>query len=230
MTNSEPPLAAYFLGLLERDERVEVERLLRSDAALRRRCVAWPNAMAAITCASLVIDHSAVEARLEQRLIQRARIERPPALRARRPLHVAQRSAIWLALAALVAVAAVFGVLAFRADDPISGRAVALTEDGATGVLLPRYEERLFALIFWGLPQLEPGDTWQLWLVRASGAVEPGPTFARDAEGRAAVSINPNDLESDDELIGFAVSRDNPADRTDDTPSSEDILYQFARQ
>ena len=134
-------------------------------------------------------------------------------MRSSRTLRVARRGAIWLALAGLVAVAVIFGVLAFRADDPISGRAVALTEDGVTGVLLPRYEDRLFALIFWGLPQLQAGESWQLWLVRESGAVEPGPIFARDQEGRAAVSINPNDLESDDALIGFAVSRDDPTRR-----------------
>ena len=229
MSTAEPPLAAYYLGLLEGEERIEVERSIRSNPALRRRCASWANAVAAITCASLIIDQSAVEARFEQRLIQRARIERPPKVRSSRTLRVARRGAFWLALAGLVAVAAVFGALAFRADDPISGRAVALTEDGVTGVLLPRYEDRLFALIFWGLPQLQPGESWQLWLVRESGAVEPGPVFTRDAEGRAAVSINPNELESEDALIGFAVSRDDPAARSDGTPSSDDILYQFSR-
>ncbi len=228
-STSEPPLAAYYLGLLDDEERVAVERSIRSDPALRRRCAAWPNAVAAITCASLIVERSSIDARLEQRLIQRARLERPPKVRSSRTLRVARRGAVWLVLAGLVAVAAIFGALAFRADDPISGRAVALTEDGVTGVLLPRYEERLFALIFWGLPQLEGDESWQLWLVRESGAVEPGPIFTRDVEGRAAVSINPNDLESDDALIGFVVSRDNPATRSDGTPSSDDILYQFSR-
>lgn len=137
---------------------------------------------------------------------------------------------IWLLLAGLVAVAAIFGYLAFRDEDPISGRAVPLTEDGITGVLLPGYEERLFALIFWGLPQLEADEVWQLWLVRESGAVEPGHFFTRDAEGRAAVAVNPNDLESQDVLIGFAVSRDDPSQRSDGTPSSDDIPYQFPRR
>jgi len=223
------PLAAFYLGLLEGAEQEMVQRAVRTDPAIRRRCAHWPTVVAAITCASLVIDRSSVEARLEQRLIQRARLERPPQVRSRRTLRRAGRSSVWLLLAGLVTVAALFGYLAFRADDPISGQAVALTDDGVTGVLLPRYEERLFALIFWGLPQLGAGERWQLWLVRESGAVEPGPIFERDAEGRAAVSVNPNELESDDALIGFAVSRDNPNERTDGTPSSEDILYQFSR-
>ena len=230
MTTAEPPLAAYYLGLLDAEERDEVERSIRSDPELRRRCAAWPNAAAAITCASLVIDQSTSEARLEQRLIQRARIERPPKVRSSRRLRAARRGATWLVLAGLIAVAAIFAVLAFRADDPISGRAVALTEDGATGVLLPRYEERLFALIFWGLPELGPSETWQLWLVRESGAVERGPMFIHDAEGRAAVPLNPNSLESDDALIGFAVSRDEVTERSDGTASSDDILYQFSRR
>lgn len=230
MTSTEQPLAAYHLGLLAPAERAEVERAIRSDPNLRRRCAAWPTAVAAITCAALVVDQADTEAQFEQRLIQRARIERPPRIRSRRALRAARRGTGWLLLAGLVALVAFFGYLAFRADDPISGRAVALTDDGATGVLLPRYEERLFALIFWGLPELSADETWQLWLVRQSGQVEPGPMFMRDDEGRAAVSINPNVLESDDALIGFVVSRDDPAGRADGTPSSDDILYQFSRQ
>lgn len=229
-TPVEPLLAAFYLGLLDAAERDPVERSVRSDPALRRRTADWPTAVAAVTCASLIIDRTNAEARLEQRLIQRARIERPPRVRSRSTLRAARRGMIWLFLIGLIAVATIFGYLAFRGDDPISGRAVALTEDGITGVLLPRYEERLFALIFWGLPQLEAGEVWQLWLVRESGAVEPGPLFTRDAEGRAAVSVNPNDLESQDALIGFAVSRDDPSTRSDGTPSSDDILYQFPRR
>ena len=229
-SGSEQPLAAFFLGLLPQQEHDAVERLVRSDPAIRRRCAAWPTAAAAITCATLVVDPNQVEARLEQRLIQRARIERPPAVRSHRALRVARRGALGVLLVGLVSIAAFFGYLAFRPDEPISGRAVALTDDGATGVLLPKYEDRLFALIFWGLPSLSVSETWQLWLVRESGAIEPGPRFERDAEGRAAVSINPNALESDDELIGFVVSRDVPARRPDGTPTSDDILYQFSRQ
>lgn len=227
---AEQQLAEFYLGLLDGAEQDSVQRAIRSDPELRSARAAWPTAAAAITCGTLVIDRTNVEARLEQRLIQRARIERPPKVRSSPTLRAARRSAVWLLLVGLAAVAVLFGYLAFRADDPISGRAVALTEDGITGVLLPRYEERLFALVFWGLPQLEAGDAWQLWLVRESGAVEPGPIFERDAEGRAAVSLNPNVLESDDALIGFAVSRDNPAERPDGTPSSDDILYQFSRR
>ena len=221
--------AAFYLGLLAREQRVAMERLVRSDAALRRRCASWPNVAAAITCAALVIEGGQVEARLEQRLIQRARVERPPRVRSHRGLRAARRGAGWLLLIGVVALAVLFGYLAFRPAEPISGTAVALSEDGATGVLLPEYEQRLFALIFWGLPELDGDETWQLWLVRESGAVEPGPMFVGDAEGRAAVSVNPNVLESDDGLIGFAVSRDDPARRRDGTASSEDVLYQFGR-
>ena len=226
----EQPLAAYALGLLDDYERVDVERAISSDPTLRRRCAAWPTAIAAITCAALVIDRTAVEARLEQRLIQRARIERPPTVRSWPVLRAAQRGVVWVALVGLVAIAALFGYLAFLGDEPISGRAIALSEDGVTGVLVPEYEKRLFALIFWGLPELEANETWQLWLVRESGMIEAGPTFTRDEEGRAAISINPNLLESADALIGFAISRDDPSTRVDDAPSSDDILYQFPRQ
>lgn len=230
MTETTHSTGAYYLGLLEEEQRDAVERLVRSDPRLRGQCASWPNAAAAVTCGTLIIDSGNVEGRLEQRLIQRARIERPPTVRSPRTLQVARRGLVWLLLAGLVAVAVIFGVLAFRADEPISGRAIALNADGTTGVLLPSYEERLFALIFWGLPELRFNETWQLWLVRESGSVEPGPMFSRDNDGRAAVTIDPNTLESEDDLIGFVVSRDDPSRRQDGTPSSEDILYQFPRR
>ena len=227
--DTERSLAAFCLGLLDGDERSGVERAVRSDPDLRRRSAAWPTAIAAITCAALVVEGTGAEARLEQRLIQRARIERPPKVRAPRVLRAAGRNMTRLLLIAAIAAAALFGYLAFRPDEPISGRALALSGDGVTGVLLPKYEDRLFALVFWGLPELGPTERWQLWLVRESGAVEPGPFLIRDDEGRATVSIDPNLLETDDALIGFAVSRDDPSERVDGKPSANNIHYQFAR-
>ena len=224
------PLGAFALDLLDETARAALERELRSNAALRAELAPLPTAAAAVTLAALVLETDAVEARLEQRLIQRARLERPPRVRTPRFLQAVRRRLLWLLLLAAVACAALFGALAFQAGDPISGRALPLTADGATGVLLPQYQDRLFALIFWGLPQLAEEETWQLWLVRASGTVEPGPQFAPDAEGRAAVSVNPNLLETDDPLIGFTVSRDIPSNRTNETASADNILYQFPRE
>lgn len=230
MTDPGPSLATFYLGLLDDEARDQAERAVRTDAALRSRCAAWPTAIAAITVGALITDREAAEGRLEQRLVQRARLARPARMHSYRFFQRASRRARWILITGLVGIAALFGYLAFSPEDPISGRAVPLTEDGATGVLMPRYEARLFALIFWGLPEIEADQTWQIWLVRESGAVEPGPSFTGDHEGRAAVSLNPNLIERADALIGFAVSRDNPAERSDGTASSEDILYQFPRQ
>ncbi len=227
VSDDEAPIAAFFFGLLDDPERDAIALSLRSDATRRERYAAWPTALAAITMAALDVDTSHPDSPREQRLIQRARVARSPAARSRQGLRAARRGAVWLALVGLIAIAVVFGVLAFRADEPISGRAVALDDSGAAGVLLPNYESRLFALVFWGLPQLGDSETWQLWLVRASGAVEPGPQFTTGADGRAAVAVNPNQLESDDALIGFAVSRDDPSRRSGETASAADILYQF---
>ena len=221
------PLATAYLRLLDSEDRDDLVDAIRTDAAAQRRCAYWPTAAAAMTGASLVIDEAIPIGRVEQRLIQRARFERPPKVRSRRALRAATRSTIWLVVIGLVAVAAVFAYVAFRTDDPISGLAISLSEDGSTGVLLPNYKGQLFALAFWGLPQLEPSETWQVWFVRDSGSVEPGPTFTTDPDGRASVTIDPNDLEHDDTLIGFAISRDSPGQRVNDTPSSDDILYEF---
>ena len=166
---------------------------------------------------------------LEHRIVARAREQRTP--KRRRILlrrSVAIRIFISLVLAAAIALAALFGWLAFRPADSISGRAVALSEDRATGVLLPNYEQRPFALVFWGLPDADAREVWQLWWVRASGDVTPGPTFEPDDEGRAAVAINPNTLETGDTLIGFVVSLDIPAERSTETPAREDVRYQFS--
>lgn len=165
---------------------------------------------------------------LEHRVVSRARDLRARRLPARIRPGVARRIAFAALLIAALAAAGVFAWLAFEPNDPIGGRAVALSEDGGVGVLLPRYEERPFALVFWGLPDPEDGETWQLWLVRRSGDVAPGPAFVPDEEGRAAIVINPNTLETGDPPIGFAISLDDPAERAAETPARQDIRYQFS--
>ena len=222
-------LSGFFLGLTVSVDQDRAVREIRSDRSLAERTSAWPTAIAAITPAALAIERGPPSARMEQRLIQRARITRPPIVRERRLLQTAQRTLIWVALVGLIALAAVFGSIAFSPDDPISGGAVALSEDGRTGVLLPHYEQRLFALVFWGLPEPAGGEQWQLWLVRESGVVEPGPALERSDEGRAAVTVDPNVLDAADRVIGFAVSLDDPASREAGTASSDDIVYQFSR-
>ena len=227
--DNDQELSDFFLGLSTAETRDEVAQRIRTDPELQQRTAIWPSAAAAIPIAAMAIDATEVHAQLEQRIIQRARIARPPVVRAHRGLQRARRGFVWVLLAAAVATATLFGLIAFRPDEPIGGHAVALSDDGRAGVLLPRYEDRLFALVFWGLPELDGGERWQLWLVRESGTVEAGPIFDGDAEGRAAVYINPNLLESADPVFGFTVSRDDPANREAETPSSDDILYQFIR-
>ena len=173
-------------------------------------------------------DGSAQATGLEHRIVARARELRAPALRRRLRPSAARRIAFAALLIGALATAGVFGWLAFEPRDPISGNAVALSADGQTGVLLPHYEQRPFALVFWGLPEPQDGQVWQLWLVRESGAVTPGPVFSPDEEGRAAVAINPNAIESEDAPIGFAVSLDIPSERPRETADREAIRYQFA--
>ncbi len=220
-------LSAWALGLLDSDAAAAVERAVRSTPALRRRARRLAATAAAASVTTTPHEDESAMPQIELRLVQRARDARPPAVRVRPAARALVRVVPWLAALGVIALVVIFGWLAFQPQDPISGRAVALSEDGATGVLLPRYEARGFALVFWGLPELEADESWQLWYVRESGAVEPGPAIERDDEGRAAITLNPNELETDDPLIGFAVSRDVPARRSGETPSRDDILYQF---
>ena len=226
-TPTEPELALFCLGLMSDDELTRFRRQLRSNPALRRRASIGLSRATALTLA-VTTGSEPAESRLEQRLIQQARQERPPRVRSFRALRVVRRGLLPLLVIALVSLVALFGYLAFRPPDPIDGVAIALSDDGVTGVLLPQYESQLFALAFWGLPEAQPDQRWQLWIVRESGAIEPGPFFERDDEARAVVSINPNRLTSDDALIGFAISLDDPTQRVAGTPSSDRILYQFA--
>ena len=239
MTNSSEPgspertpdadqlLPAYVLGLLDDQQASSVDRAVRSTPALRRRARTLAAAATAVSLAAAPLEHDGPQPQIELRLIQRARDARPPAVRPRRTARAIIRVFPWLVALGLIALLVGFGWLAFQPEDPISGRAIPLAEDGATGVLLPHYESRGFALVFWGLPEAANNQTWQIWYVRLSGAVEAGPSFIPDADGRVAIALDPNELETDDPLIGFAVSLDAPHRRSGATPSRDAILYQF---
>lgn len=213
-------LGPIVLGL---SQAGDAQDALREDERARRLA----GAAAALGMVPNPLDGSGQATGLEHRIVARAREARAPALRHRLRPSTARRIVFAALLIGALAAAGVFAWLAFEPRDPINGQAVALSGDGQTGVLLPRYEQRPFALVFWGLPEPEDGELWQLWLVRESGEVAPGPSFAPDSEGRAAVAINPNTLETDDPPIGFAISLDNPAERAGETPPREAIRYQF---
>ena len=217
-----PGLAALALGLRNVGEGAIAERDTERAARLA-------GAAAVLPLAVIAEESAAQDLGGENRLIQQARRERPPAAGPRPGALTALRLARLTLAAALIAAFVVFAWLALQPDDPISGRAQSFTDDDRAGVLIPQYRDRAFALVFWGLDEPVGDDTWQLWLVRESGAVEAGPFFHPDDEGRAAVAVNPNRLESDDPLIGFVVSLDDPWQRPPGfgTPDREDIRYQF---
>lgn len=216
-SDSGAELGPIIFGLADADQSLaddqEAQRLAAAAAAL----ALIPNPT----------DAAAHSIGLEHRVIARAREVRPPALRRRLRPNTARRIALALLLIGALTAAGVFAWLAFQPRDPINGQAVALSANGQTGVLLPRYEQRPFALVFWGLPEPQDNQVWQLWLVRESGAVTPGPVLSLNEEGRAAVAINPNAIESEDAPIGFAVSLDIPSERSGETADREAIRYQF---
>ena len=170
---------------------------------------------------------------LEQALISRIRSTEglksvpAPLERPRRPWR--QRALLAAAsLAAACAIAATTaGITYLATDGPIDGRAIALTSDGATGVILPRWDERPAALIFWGLAAPAENERWQLWSVRASGALLAGPFLSPNADGRAAIPLDPDPQAEADPIAGYALTLDDPSARINDTPSRDSVRYQF---
>ena len=132
------------------------------------------------------------------------------------------------ALAAACAIAAAAaGITYLATDGPIDGSALALTADGATGVILPRWDERPAALVFWGLAAPADGERWQLWSVRASGALLAGPFLSPNDDGRAAIPLDPDPQAQADPVVGYALTLDDPTARIGDTPSRDAVRHQF---
>ena len=227
-------LPAYALGAVSTEEAAEVEALLNDWPAGRGELA---ELLAATEALALIPEQAPVlPLGLEGRIISRAREERRPTrakMRAkvlpRRRLPPPRLGARFLPhalAAALAVVAVVFGWMAFDDSEPAPpGQAVYFVEDRSQGVYVSTFVGRPFSLAFWGLAAPAEGERYQLWTVReGEQALVPGPFFEPDETGRAALPISPETAQS---LVGFVVTRDDPADRTSAVPLRDAVVYNF---
>lgn len=222
---------ARLRGEQSREGEDALERVCREAGIAGPRRAARLAAWTAITRLEAEQAGATVPAGFEHGLISRVRGSGGLRVRALAGAGREKRGRLRLmavALAAACAIAAAAaGITYFATDGPIDGRAVALTADGATGVILPRWEERPAALVFWGLAAAEEGERWQLWSVRASGALAAGPFLSPNAEGRAAIPLDLDPQAEADPIAGYALTLDDPSARVGDAPSRDAVRYQF---
>lgn len=189
---------------------------------------------ASVALAAVDAERAGAEAQpgLEHNVVSRAR--RDGSVRAARPLRdpFRGRERLKLAAAALIAgavIAAIATSIAYVATrGPVDGEALPLNDDGTVGVIIPRWESRPAALVFWGLPAPEPPLAWQLWSVRASGALVAGPLIQPNRTGRAAVPLDLDPRTLEDPIVGYALTLDDPSAREDSAPPRSAVRHQFA--
>ncbi len=221
---------AWLRGDESRAAEDALDRLCRDAGIAGPRPLARLAALAAISRIEAERANAEVPAGFEHGLI--SRIRGSEGLRAPAATVAAlRRRRARLVLAGIVAaciIAAAAGAIAYVATDgPVGGRAIALVEDGATGVILPRWDGRPAALIFWGLPAAADGERWQLWSVRESGALVAGPYISPNAEGRAAVPLDLDPAAESDPIAGYALTLDNPDSRGGGAPARAAVKHQF---
>lgn len=221
---------AWLRGDASRAAEDALDRLCRDAGIAGPRPLARLAALAAISRIEAERADAGVPAGFEHNLI--SRIRDSGGLRARAATVDAprrRRARLVLAgIAAACVIAAAAGGIAYVATDgPVGGRAIALVEDGATGVILPRWDGRPAALIFWGLPAAADGEQWQLWSVRESGALVAGPFISPSAEGRAAVPLDLDPAAEADPIAGYALTLDDPDSRGGGPPARAAVKHQF---
>ncbi len=186
-------LAAYALGILEREERARVDAHLHRCGSCRSEARAYEETMWDIAEAS---SHAQPPAYIRDRIVTRERSRATPGV-VRRPLGAAVLDflrrplplAIPLGLAAMLVFSAV-QVADLRArsdsygralDGVVGARVVALAETGEISgrgsLVIPNGAQPYLLL---RLPAPSAGRTWQAWVLRGDLAVPAGLAQTRD--------------------------------------------------
>lgn len=196
-------LGSYALGGLEPDEAAAVERHLQTCAECRQ---AYSRLASLPVLLDLVEPSQAIElsppARLEGSVLAgfsahaRARGDEssaPPRRRPQRPFRLARwQAAVAGGLAGAAMTLAVLALASAFPDGEAGGTRVALT---STGTIPVSADARLSSTsagteveLQAELPQLDPGEVYELWFVQGDGRVSAG-TFTVGADGRADLRL-----------------------------------------
>ena len=179
---------AYLLDSLEPAERAEVERRLAGDAELR----AEVEAMRPLTTRLDALPEAGLAG---ASTVPDAGDRRPAAAVAPTVRRARWRVRPALALAALLVVAALgFGLGALLTGGDSTGPAPAIvlrplepTAGEEATVAMPAPGEMLFTAE--GLPTLEPGQYYEIWLMSSASALVPVASFRVGADGHAQVRV-----------------------------------------
>ncbi len=222
--------AAYALGALGANEIDALESALKAWPEGRRELAEF---MGTADSLMVVPTHEATPPLgLEGRIIAKAREQRSTDQshrRAQRRLPFWRRRLPHAFAAGFAIVAAVFGVLNFTAEDPVTqGRWLPL--DGLDDGLVYVTDYRLVpvSLLFLHLDPPPDGSTYQLWLLRDDLVIVPGQAFSSDAEGNAMLRLAPTAADAAGaEIVRFAVSVE-PEDAPPATDLQEnEIVFSF---
>jgi anti-sigma-K factor RskA len=192
-------LPAYALHCLDAEEASRVAEHLASCAECRAELLAYQTVAGRL---ALGAPDTAPPAHLKNRLL--AQVQAPQAAPARAPFRTRrQRAAMAWGLAALVLLVALVASNLWwllRSGGPGVGpagmQAVAMTgterAPQATGTLLITADGEYGTLIVDGMPALDPGLGYQLWLIR-DGQRASGGVFAVNDEGYGVLEVSSPD-------------------------------------
>ena len=208
----ESSIAAWVLGAIEGPDADGVRAHIDGCASCGATATRLKRAVGALP---LAVDEVAPPARLRARVLAAAAATRsadPAAVRVRlkavrtppdrRPLIVPwfSRIPIYAAAAAVVvalAVGALSGALAAHGTPPPATAQVArftLTGHaglaGAQASVIDLKSDGVALVDFSGLPTLENGRIYELWLITAGGRADPGAVFVPDTNGAKVVVVS----------------------------------------
>jgi anti-sigma-K factor RskA len=231
-------LELYVLNLLEDDEAAALERRIAADPLLRERVRELRGA-----AALLAVDLEPIEPSpaLRSRILDAARadLDPPAAVVTAAPVDLGQarearaqrNGARWLpwSMAAALAVALVASLLwNMRLRDDLDERTAAVTHDvqgsgpaaATAGEVVVLDGDGVALLTLSGLPPLEPGQVYQVWLID-DGAPQPNVIFQPSNQGFASVAVSGPVM--DYRLLAITVEPDggSPAPTTDPIISGE---------
>ena len=207
----EMSLAAWVLGAVTVDEADEMRLHIDGCASCREAAGRMERAKGALP---LAVDEVTPPARLRERVLAAAAASRgagaeqaprrmeprrpskvtplPPARRSRSPLFAAAAAVL---LALLVGVVA--GDLLGRTAVPPPASAVARYTivgsqelAGAKASVIDLKSDGVALVDFTGLPQVEAGKVYEVWLITPSGRADPAAVFVPDSNGSKVVVVN----------------------------------------